>query len=59
MSNLWFNIRFGSYHWQLDNRWRMSWTHNPVHDVRGPRFKWFAIYTWFGKHHWEDTVEES
>jgi len=51
MSNLLFNIRFGSYHWQVrrDRPW-FSISHNPVHDERGPGFKWFMVYCWFGKH---------
>lgn len=51
MSNLLFNIRFGSWHWQLTKNWCMSFTHNNVHDDRGPGFKWFVVYCWFGKHY--------
>lgn len=50
MSNLLFNIRFGSKHFQVTDDWRFSWRHNPAHDERGPGFKWFAIYCIFGKH---------
>lgn len=52
MSNLWFNIRFGSYHfqWGPDGA---TWRHNPVHDIyrkAEPHWRWFEVYCWFGKH---------
>jgi len=50
MSNLLFNIRFGSKHIQLSRDWKLYWFHNRVYDTRGPGFKWFAVYCWFGKH---------
>jgi hypothetical protein len=52
MSNLWFNIRFGNYHWQWGPD-GMRWSYNHIHEVErkyDPRWKWFAIYCLFGKH---------
>lgn len=52
MSDLWFNIRFGKRHFQLSNRWRVSfqpnqyWYDNP--DIYAQEGK-FAIYCLFGK----------
>lgn len=50
MSNLLFNIRFGSYHWQLTRDWKFDVFHNEIHDKRTREFKWFVIYCLFGKH---------
>lgn len=50
MSNLWFNIRFGSRHFQLDNEWKFSFRQNR-HWIENPPSKWFAIYTFFGQHY--------
>lgn len=52
MSNLWFNIRFGTYHWQWGPD-GMTFRINPAQvELRkeSPKWKWFAIYTAFGKH---------
>jgi hypothetical protein len=53
MSNLWFNIRFGTYHWQWGPG-GMSWEQN-IHQLQWKEndpdsWKWFAIYCIFGKH---------
>lgn len=53
MSNLWFNIRFGTYHWQLGpdgmslrkNHAQVEWREKEPNT-----WKWFAIYCMFGKH---------
>jgi hypothetical protein len=53
MSNLWFNIRFGVRHWQWGpdgvsfclNPYQAEWRNNDP-----KTWKWFAIYTFFGKH---------
>lgn len=53
MSNHWFNIRFGEKHfiWGPDG---MSWSTNTFHTIERYKnpdtWKWFAIYTFFGKH---------
>ena len=53
MSNLWFNIRFGTYHcqWGPDG---MSWNQNPAHIAwraeHPETWKWFAVYDFFGRH---------
>jgi hypothetical protein len=52
MSNLWFNIRFGTRHWQWgpdgmnfsQNPAQVEWKHSEPETWR-----WFAIYTAFGK----------
>jgi hypothetical protein len=53
MSNLLFNIRFGTYHWQLTRDWSMSFKHNPAQakwrDSHVP-WHWFQAYCLFGKH---------
>jgi hypothetical protein len=53
MSNLWFNIRFGTYHWQWGPD-GMSWKQNPAQvewrDLNPYTWKWFAIYCFLGKH---------
>ncbi len=54
MSNLWLNIRFGSWHLQCgDNRWyHVRISHNDYHDdpkIRGcSSWKWFEIHQLFG-----------
>ena len=52
MSNLWFNIRFGTYHW----RWGsdgMSWGQNAAQvawrDEMPDTWEWFKIYDFFGR----------
>jgi hypothetical protein len=51
MSNFWFNIRFGTYHWQWGPD-GMSWHQNPAHiawrNEKPDSWKWFAIYDFFG-----------
>lgn len=53
MSNLWFNIRFGTRHWQWGPD-GMSFRLNPAQvewRAREPKtWKWFAVYCAFGKH---------
>lgn len=53
MSNLWFNIRFGTRHLQIGrsgislkvNPYQVDWKNkNPE------TWKWFTIYIWFGRH---------
>jgi hypothetical protein len=53
MSNLWFNIRFGKYHWQLSNTWQVSFKYNTYWDHRPQEYveaSWFEIYCAFGRH---------
>lgn len=54
MSSLWFNIRFGVRHWQWGPD-GMTLRVNPAQVEwrdKGPghRWKWFAVYVWFGKY---------
>ena len=52
MSNLWFNIRFGVRHWQWGPD-GMTFQINPHHVKEreaNPHWKWFAVYTFFGRH---------
>lgn len=52
MSNLWFNIRFGTYHFQLGpNRFRLHYNqaHSKNERVNIANWKWFQVYEWFGK----------
>ena len=53
MSNLWFNIRFGTYHWQWGPNGMNC--HRNLEQIRWKKeepetWKRFAIYTFFGKH---------
>ena len=53
MSRLWFNIRFGTRHFQWGpDGW--SWDVNPTQvawkNSEPKTWKWFAIYCMFGKH---------
>jgi len=53
MSNLWFNIRFGTYHWQWGPE-GMTFRENDYW-VKIKRdyqlnYKKFEVYTLFGKH---------
>jgi len=50
MSNLWFNIRFGTYHWQFGPN-GMTLKYNAAHqkEYRKENWRWFRIYEWFGK----------
>ncbi len=49
MSNLWFNIRFGTRHFQLTNEWKVSFRVNRYF-IENPPDKWFEVYCLFGKH---------
>jgi hypothetical protein len=49
MSNLWFNIRFGTRHLQLSRDWELSFKVNP-HWIEHTPNKWFAVYCAFGHH---------
>jgi hypothetical protein len=53
MSKLWFNIRFGTYHWQWGPN-GMAWKENPAQSAwrrcMPQSWKRFAVYTFFGKH---------
>lgn len=55
MCNLWFNIRFGTYHWQWGPE-GMTWRENPYNvewknnKETNWNYKPFAIYCAFGKH---------
>lgn len=44
MSNLWLNVRFGTYHLQGERGGGFHWSYNPFHE-NNP--KWFALYTFF------------
>ncbi len=48
MSNLWFNIRFGSYHLQYGRDDGLTWHKNSYWVYNKPS-KWFCIYQIFGK----------
>lgn len=50
MSGLWFNVRFGEYHWQWGPH-GMSLLRNEAHakENRQSGWKWFQVYEWFGK----------
>jgi hypothetical protein len=53
MSNLWFNVRFGKYHWQFSRDWRMSFGRNGYwyeHPGAYAKENWFQVYCAFGKH---------
>jgi len=50
MSNLLFNIRFGSYHLQLSKEYKLSFHKNKYYIKNKPN-KWFAVYCWFGIHY--------
>jgi hypothetical protein len=53
MSNLWFNIRFGKYHWQLRNDWQIGFNKNPFWDEDPEAYElvsWFEVYCAFGRH---------
>jgi hypothetical protein len=53
MSNLWFNIRFGTYHWQWGPD-GMRFRQNPAQvewrQEQSWNWKWFEVYCIFGKH---------
>jgi hypothetical protein len=50
MSNLWFNIRFGTRHFQLSRDWEVSFRVNPYF-LENPPLPgyWFEVYCLFGK----------
>lgn len=45
MSNLYINIRFGMYHLQVTNDWKVSITKNEFH--RGYPYGYFKIHQFF------------
>ena len=47
MSNLWFNIRFGTKHWQWGPD-GMHWGTNSYF-IEHPPTNWFEVYCLFGK----------
>ena len=49
MSNLWFNIRIGTRHFQLSKDWQMSFRVNPYW-IDNPAPTWLEVYCVFGKH---------
>ncbi len=49
MSNLLFNIRFGTRHWQLTRDWEMTFQQNQYW-IDNPDGRWVVIYCAFGKH---------
>lgn len=51
MSDLWFNVRFGSYHFQM-SKYRVQLIHNEFQDTErhlDANWKWFRVYCWFGR----------
>lgn len=48
MSNLWFNIRFGTRHFQWSRDWEITFRANPFH-LEYPPTQWFQVYCVFGK----------
>ena len=52
MSDLYLNIRFGAYAWQLGPR-GLQIKYNDYHSKNNrksrPNWKWFQVYEWFGK----------
>lgn len=53
MSNLWFNIRFGKYHWQFSRDWQVTFGRNAYWDADPEAYaqaNWFQVYCAFGKH---------
>lgn len=48
MSNLWFNIRFGTRHFQWSRDWKITFSVN-TYFIENPPAKWFEVYCLFGK----------
>jgi hypothetical protein len=48
MSNLWFNIRFGTRHFQLSRDWEITFRVNPYF-IENPPKRYFDIYCLFGR----------
>ena len=48
MSNLWFNIRFGTRHFQWSRDWKITFSVNPYF-IENPPAKWFEVYCLFGE----------
>lgn len=46
MSNLWLNVRFGSWHLQAgpDYKWGFKISRNPWHEENGWPNGWFSLY---------------
>lgn len=54
MSNLWFNIRFGKYHFQFSRDWQITFAKNAFWDYASEDYavvKWFQVYCAFGRHY--------
>jgi hypothetical protein len=52
MSDLYFNIRFGSYHYQFGPKGlhiKYNDCHSKINRKSIPNWKWFQIYEWFDK----------
>jgi hypothetical protein len=49
MSNLWFNIRFGTRHFQFSRDWEVSFRVNPYW-LDNPDGRWVVVYCAFGRH---------
>jgi hypothetical protein len=53
MSNLWFNIRFGKYHWQFSRDWEITFRPNVYwyeHPDVYATVSWLQVYCAFGRH---------
>jgi len=48
MSNLWFNIRFGTRHFQWSRDWEITFRVNPYW-IKNPPDRWFEVYCVFGR----------
>lgn len=48
MSNLWFNVRFGTRHFRVSRDWKITFDVNPYF-IKRPPTKWFEVYCVFGK----------
>jgi hypothetical protein len=51
VNNDWFNIRFGATHLHIVRGGHIWFSHNEYHEKqnREKNWKWFCVYTWFGK----------
>ena len=50
MSDLHINIRFGTWHLQVTDAWKFSFTFNPYQAEQreaDPDWKWFEVYEFF------------
>lgn len=48
MSNLLFNIRFGTRHFQFSRDWELTFKVNDYW-IKNPPTRWFDVYCVFGK----------